>query len=510
MSDAKSFFVTNSSGAPLLGGAAGMVVFARDVTSASRTAPSVTELGEGMYQVVPTDADETVGTVLFVDCGVGNNPRRVSFACYKADRSNQFFTFHVEDAAGALWAGAAPTVGNYRSSLGVSRTPPALLAVSGSFLFVAVPTPTDIAMETSLSVVGPSGSSQPYWSEDTKPISAAADSVAAPITSLVTDLRSCWLFNNNANDELGVNNGTATDVTYTTNAVGLPDTLTYTAVFNGTGSKIDISADAVAWRTDNWACHFWIKAPSVGPATRSIVSCWGIPTGGLAGWGLQLESGILKWYKAYLSGYALHTGVDIADGLWHSVLITHTETPSLNSLFVDGVERISTTGQIAYDSSSIPAIGWRPDATAQPFFGELSQVTFWRGAKTVKEAQQLYLNGDAAAYPFTFGGGAAASGSNPTITIISPTTGSIISAYTNIELSVADPDGLSQCVLIAKFAGLDSEVIHDGTNFTQIYTGSLRTSIVDGFQYSVVRASGWHASPTLQVLAIDSLGSAGV
>lgn len=170
MADARTFAVQDSTGAPLTGGAAGMSALARDVTGAVRTAPTVTELGGGLYQVLPTDADEAAGTVVLVDCGAGNEPRRVALECYRADRSNQFWAIVVEDLALELWTGAAPTVTAYVDKAGAARTPPTLVPVAGAYLFVAVPSSADVTADTSIFITGPAGSAQPSWSDDTKPL----------------------------------------------------------------------------------------------------------------------------------------------------------------------------------------------------------------------------------------------------------------------------------------------------------------------------------------------------
>ena len=167
MADARDFFVTGPTGTPLTGAAAGMSATARDVVGGVRSA-TVTEVGDGVYRVTPSDADEAVGTVVCVDTGAGNSPRRVVLACFKPDRTNQFWAVAVENPDGTVWTGSAPTVGSYRSSAG-ARTPPALVAVAGAWLFVAVPSAADVAADTEIRIDGPAGSAQPYWSAGTDP-----------------------------------------------------------------------------------------------------------------------------------------------------------------------------------------------------------------------------------------------------------------------------------------------------------------------------------------------------
>jgi hypothetical protein len=170
MPDARHFLVTDSAGAPLTGAAAGMTATAFDTTGASRTAPTVVEVGEGVYGVTPTAGDETAGTAVLIDTGATHEPRRVVVACFEADQSNQFWAFVVEDTAGDAWAGAAPTVGSYRSKTGASRTPPTLVALAGAYLYAAVPSAGDVAADTEIRVDGPASSSQPYWYGSTVPI----------------------------------------------------------------------------------------------------------------------------------------------------------------------------------------------------------------------------------------------------------------------------------------------------------------------------------------------------
>lgn len=170
MANAIAFSVTNSSGAPVTGAAAGMTVLARDIAGAVRTAPAVTELGDGVYQVQPTDADEAAGTALLIDTGVGNEPRRLTATCFLPNKSNQFLAVTVEDTAGALWTGAAPTVGSYRGKDGVTRTPPAVVALAGAYLWALVPSTADIAAEVAARIDGPVGSAQTYFVWDVEPI----------------------------------------------------------------------------------------------------------------------------------------------------------------------------------------------------------------------------------------------------------------------------------------------------------------------------------------------------
>ena len=185
MADARPFIVLDSTGAPLGAAAAsGMAVFAYTLAGASTAGPTVTALGTGtgQFQVLPSDSDEASGTVLLIDTGVGNEPRRITMAVHKADNSNQFWAFCVEDAAtGALWAGVAPTIGSYRSSAGVSLTPPAFNVIASPYLYALVPSTSDVAADVSGRIDGPAGSAQAYWTVSSQPVITSTVIVAPPV-----------------------------------------------------------------------------------------------------------------------------------------------------------------------------------------------------------------------------------------------------------------------------------------------------------------------------------------
>ncbi len=193
MADSRDFFVT-SGGTPLTGAAGSFTPIARDLVGGVRTPPAVVELGEGAYRVTVSDADEAVGTVVHIDLGVGRMPRRVTFACFKADQSNQFWALHVENPDGTVWAGAAPTVGSFRSSAG-TRTAPVPVALAGAYLYAVVPTTADIAADVEIRIDGPVGSSQPYWLGATSPVAFGGSAVWLPGTpSPVPEPTSATLF----------------------------------------------------------------------------------------------------------------------------------------------------------------------------------------------------------------------------------------------------------------------------------------------------------------------------
>lgn len=177
MADARSLTVRDSAGAPITTGVT-LAVYV-DTTGAARTPPAITHVGAGKWVFTPSDADETVGTVALVDCGAGSLPPRASFAVHEADNSNQFWCFHFEDAAGALWAGAAPSSLQYVDPAGAARTPPALVAVAGAYLYALTPTAGDVTAGIEGRLDAPANAFPLYWEFSSEP-TVASDPWAAP------------------------------------------------------------------------------------------------------------------------------------------------------------------------------------------------------------------------------------------------------------------------------------------------------------------------------------------
>ena len=174
MASPRTYFIIDVDGQPLDGLTPVVQLLEKDGTA--RALPPMTNNDPGAYTFAVTDDDEAAGCILFVDFGAGAYPRRISDEVYKPDNSNQFWVAHVEDAAGDLWTGVAPTVAAYRWRNGTDRisSAPATVAVppGSTSLFCWTPASVDVAQGTSIRVNGPPGSRQPYWSSTTKPVTA--------------------------------------------------------------------------------------------------------------------------------------------------------------------------------------------------------------------------------------------------------------------------------------------------------------------------------------------------
>ena len=174
-------------GAPLTGAVPSFVQY-RDLLGNARTPPPITELGGGQYGFSPTDADEAARVVFLIDAGVGALPRRFAGAIHTP--RTPFIAFHLEDASGALWAGASPSFSVYRDFNGNVRTPPSVLTPgSTSYLFAAVPSAADLELDIAFRIVSPAGAfppditgsleAQPWVAPSPGPLKAPAADIAA-------------------------------------------------------------------------------------------------------------------------------------------------------------------------------------------------------------------------------------------------------------------------------------------------------------------------------------------
>lgn len=161
MADRISIYIEDDNGAPLVGllpvpSSDWVTEYRVAQGGAPRTKPLVSEIGDGEYGISPTDADEEAGVVYLITAPAGASPRRFSGAIYTP--TNPFIGFHLEDGAGALWAGASPTVGTWRDFDGNPRTPPSVLTPGGTtYLFALIPSAEDLELDVSYKIVAPAG-----------------------------------------------------------------------------------------------------------------------------------------------------------------------------------------------------------------------------------------------------------------------------------------------------------------------------------------------------------------
>ncbi len=97
----------------------------------------------------------------------------------------------------------------------------------------------------------------------------------------------------------------------------------------------------------------------------------------------------------------------------------------------------------------------------------------------------------------------------PVVLFVTPLDGNIAAG----EAAVFDVTEESDAGIFVAFVWTilestgDTEVIHDGTNFTARYSFSIRETITGGFRYTVRRVGGWPSNPRIRVKALDQAGN---
>jgi hypothetical protein len=90
-----------------------------------------------------------------------------------------------------------------------------------------------------------------------------------------------------------------------------------------------------------------------------------------------------------------------------------------------------------------------------------------------------------------------------------PADGSTITRTTPIVVDVTDASTFAALfVWVTYNDGRAPDLVHDGESFQVPFAGnSTRVSISGGYRYTLRRAGGWPAAPTVHVLPVDTAGN---
>ena len=100
-------------------------------------------------------------------------------------------------------------------------------------------------------------------------------------------------------------------------------------------------------------------------------------------------------------------------------------------------------------------------------------------------------------------------GGGPVVSNVMPTAGTAIGANQALGFDVTDDsEKFRAIILVATYNGLlTREVIFDQSGFSPMFSaGSTVADIPNGYRFSLVRAGGWPAAPTITPTAIDQAG----
>ena len=195
-----AFMLVDGGGAPkadaVIGNGASEVRFElyRDRTGADRTKPVITSLGLGVYGFEVSEADVLAATAWIVKTGAdvtgpafaASGSTRVFGAAFL--QSQPWFVQLLEDGAGALWAGAAPTIGAWRDVAGgADASAPGVLQVAPG-LWGFTPDAADLQAGRAFRWDAPAGAypSYPHGAAHFDPIGTPGDSLGELIQAAIT------------------------------------------------------------------------------------------------------------------------------------------------------------------------------------------------------------------------------------------------------------------------------------------------------------------------------------
>jgi hypothetical protein len=197
----------------------------------------------------------------------------------------------------------------------------------------------------------------------------------------LNDRVALWRLDGNSNDSVGTNNGSDTNVTYSTsNGV-----INEGAAFNG--SKIDIGN--IISGSPNISASAWVKTTAMG--TQRVIDQVD-SLNGHGQWSLYLNDGVPAFYteRGGQGGGVVSANVAVNDGNWHQVGVSQSGTTY--TFYVDGVQMNSVTqgDLISYESDVTAAIGYNRRGGSEYFNGDIDEVGVWNATLSASDFATLY------------------------------------------------------------------------------------------------------------------------
>lgn len=201
-------------------------------------------------------------------------------------------------------------------------------------------------------------------------------------------------FNGNANDISGNNiNGTASNVTLTTDKLGNPNSAYH---FNGTNAHILLPFSNLYnfAPQDSFSISVWV-APEAGQswiAQALVVKSPFHPDFTLSNW----NYGVYLWDYTPMGGYALthllSSSIDtrIANPCWYNIIITYKN--GIWKMYVNGIlvsQDLTQTKFILQDGSSRIAFGRKGDAIGDWYKGKMDEIRLYNRVLNQQEATAI-------------------------------------------------------------------------------------------------------------------------
>ena len=225
-------------------------------------------------------------------------------------------------------------------------------------------------------------------------ISSLHSTGRADSRSLTDGLTGTWNFNaGNANDSVGSNNGTASNITFAT-----ADGRSY-AEANASNNRIDLgNISALDFGTGAFSVSAWVYMDSIPNGSHSATilakGMTSLSSPQYNGFALNAWNGTWRWFVGGDGSYK-HITTPATTGKWVHLLATRSGTEL--KLYVDGSLATSDTDSATRDTDNTYVASmlshnngtWYDDY----FDGKLDDVRTWSHALTAGEAEEVYLQG---------------------------------------------------------------------------------------------------------------------
>jgi len=227
----------------------------------------------------------------------------------------------------------------------------------------------------------------------------------ATVSTLLTGLYAVYKAESNANDSLGVYNGTAQGgLTYTTGKSG------NTFTFNGTTGLIELPNSSFDFMGD-FSISAWVKIPSTPSTSGYIFSNYNFDVTTSYGYVLYINTNrTISFFVGGLVGSSTVTSTTtLALDTWYHVAVKRDSVAKRSDLYINGVleaQAINTGLTIGYGTRAIqPTIGATRNnnqgvlTISNYFNGNIDEVNLWTKQLTATEVTELYNSGTGKFYP---------------------------------------------------------------------------------------------------------------
>ncbi|HSU28315.1 MAG TPA: LamG-like jellyroll fold domain-containing protein [Chitinophagaceae bacterium] len=203
-----------------------------------------------------------------------------------------------------------------------------------------------------------------------------------------------WLLNNSAVDASGNGyNGSLTSTSATTNRFG---TASQATSFNSGSSNGSLPVGLITAMQNDFSYGFWFKTSM----TASNSSAW---YGGNALVDAEVCGGVADYGTALIDGgkvclgignpdLTIKTPLSYNDGNWHFATAVRDKAAGAIYLYIDGLQKASTTGTTtaALTSPAFMGLGKNPCANNPVYTGSLDDIVGWGRALSGTEVLNLY------------------------------------------------------------------------------------------------------------------------